>query len=48
MSYHDMPAIGGHVGDEGLERWCSTALIYRSRVRAGHFAGDVGGAAHAT
>ena len=48
MSYHDMPAIGGQVGDEGLERWCSTALIYRSSVRAGHFAGDVGGAAHAT
>ena len=48
MSYHDMPAIGGHVGDEGLERWCSTALIYRSSVRAGRFAGDAGGGAHAT
>ena len=21
MSYHDMPAIGGQVGDEGLELW---------------------------
>ena len=36
------------VGDEGLERWCSKAFIYRSNVRAGHFSGGAGGGAHAT
>ena len=36
------------VGDEGLERWCSKALIYRSSVRAVHFSGGAGGGAHAT
>ena len=48
MSYHDMPAIGRQVGDEGLELWCSKAFIYRSSVRAGHFSGGAGGGAHAT
>ena len=48
MSYHDMPAIGGQVGDEGLELWCSKACIYRSSVRAGHFSGGAGGGVHAT
>ena len=26
MSYHDMPAIGGQVGDEGLEPTCVSPL----------------------
>jgi len=27
MSYHDMPAIGGQVGDEGLEAFGSAPLF---------------------
>ena len=36
------------VGDEGLERWCSKAFVYRSNVGAGHFSGGAGGGAYAT
>jgi hypothetical protein len=28
MSYHDMPAIGGQVGDEGLESFSSDHLFH--------------------
>ena len=28
MSYHDMPAIGGQVGDEGLEPFSSDRLFH--------------------
>ena len=45
---HAMSGVCSQVGDEGLERWCSKAFIYRSSVRAGHFSGGAGGGADAT
>ena len=48
IDHHDLSQEMPLVGDEGLERWCSKAFIYRSSVRAGHFSGGAGGGAHAT
>ena len=43
MSYHDMPAIGGQVGDEGLEPTCVSALnnrvLHITGIKAGPKAG---------
>jgi len=43
MSYHDMPAIGGQVGDEGLEPTCVSPLNNRGLRITGIKAGPKAG-----